>query len=271
MQRDAYAILIKKKGKVTLPINILQLSGEITKETIFDEVFDGYKARRIVLMTHMAATTGRFPRDIVIADFAKLQEFHQAHYTYKLLPLLCACYSTFALLQAIATSAGAPFSLDQRKDPSPLRMTLGNNRCASNKELIASFFDDVLSVEEKAKPLAQRKLPVDGIDYSGLFLNLEHGGHLGLVALHKVVTPAIVQSFSEMNRFFNSSFFVEKKFLCVPLHGDTLRCKHRYYFLGADKVVDRSAVLARARDHGIFVFERDSRGEYSYSNSHITS
>lgn len=53
MQRDAYAALFKKVGKVMVPLNILQVSGEVTHERIFEEVFDGYRVRRIVLMTHM--------------------------------------------------------------------------------------------------------------------------------------------------------------------------------------------------------------------------
>jgi hypothetical protein len=192
MQRDVYASLVKKRSKDFIPVRILQLSGEITHERLYDEVFDGHRLRRIVLMTHMAGSTGGgpsppaapsapstsspqqhplLPQDIVVESFAKLKKVHQEHYMYKLLPLLCESYVAFNALLGIVSSPGSPFRIEHRRDPQAFRM----HYPAGSKhrmDVCEALLHETPKEWLADAPLHRRlPLPGNGVDYHGLLIN----------------------------------------------------------------------------------------------------
>lgn len=140
MQRDAYAALVKKKHKKKIPMRILQVNGQIFNELIFDEVFIGYRNRRLVLTTHMAGTDPRkgprLPHDILIQDFGKLQRYHQPHFVYKLVPLMCSNVESFSVLQAVCSSPGSPFRVEDRYDTHGLTMRFA--LVSAHREMVKS-------------------------------------------------------------------------------------------------------------------------------------
>ncbi|CCW60776.1 unnamed protein product [Phytomonas sp. EM1] len=196
MQRDTYAGLIKKRHLARIPIRILQLNGRITHENVYEDVFIGYRLRRLVLMTHfgygrppppsspnfptMAAISASssvsssafspIPKDFVVASFEKLAKMHNPGFVYRLVPLLCADIDTFAAMQAICASEGSPFTIEDRRDPVDLTHRFPNG-CAQ-RGIIGEFFKKHISPEEMAEPAASRRLPITGIEFDGLLLTL---------------------------------------------------------------------------------------------------
>lgn len=170
MQRDAYAALVKKKQKKKIPLRILQMSGDIFKEWIFDEVFIGYRNRRLVLVTHMAGTDPRFgPRlgqDILVPDFSKLQRIHQPHFLYKLIPMMCSNIESFALLQAVCNSPGSPFVIEDRWDTHGLTMRFAI--VSAHRELVKS---ELLQCRQlsgaQMSNIRLGNFPITGVEFDG--------------------------------------------------------------------------------------------------------
>lgn len=261
MQRDVYASLVKKRLKDFIPVRILQLSGEITYERVYDEVFEGHRLRRIVLMTHMAGTSVKsctpaqqqpatLPRDVVIESFAKLKQVHQDHYLYKLLPMLCDSYVTFNALLGIVSSAGSPFKIEHRRDPSAFRMQFPPGS-KHRVEVCEALLPDTLP-QHVEEPPHQRKLPLpmNGVNYHGILIN--HGsiddapptdekknalsstaaatatataataavrhqrniyrprGVAGTLCVVDTVTESVIREHEAMNRFILSPFFRQR-------------------------------------------------------------
>ncbi|CUG90066.1 Hypothetical protein, putative [Bodo saltans] len=162
---------------------------------MYDEVFDGHRLRRIVLMTHMSGSTTTsggggggnpstsslstssmtgnpllLPHDVVVESFAKLKKVHQEHYMYKLLPLLCDSYMAFNALLGIVSSPGSPFRIEHRRDPGAFRMHFP----AGSKhrvELCEALLQDTPK-ESVAEAPMHRKLPLPGnaVDFHGLLV-----------------------------------------------------------------------------------------------------
>lgn len=170
MQRDAYGALVKKKHKKKIPMRILQVSGEVFKEWIFDEVFIGYRNRRLVLTTHMAGTDPRagprLPHDILVPDFAKLQRIHQPHFMYKLVPMMCSNIESFALLQAICNSKNSPFTIEDRCDTHGLTMRFAI--VSTHRELVKSELLQcpVLSAAQIVN-IKLGNFPIPGVEFDG--------------------------------------------------------------------------------------------------------
>lgn len=168
MQRDAYAALVKKKNKKKIPLRILQMSGDIFKEWIFDEVFIGYRNRRLVLVTHMAGTDPRcgprLAQDILIPDFAKLQKIHQPHFVYKLIPMMCSNIESFALMQAVCHSPGSPFVIEDRWDTHGLTMRFAI--VSAHRELVKSELLQcrLLSAAQMAN-IRLGNFPITGVEF----------------------------------------------------------------------------------------------------------
>lgn len=168
MQRDAYAALVKKKHKKKIPMRILQVNGEIFNELIFDEVFIGYRNRRLVLTTHMAGTDPRkgprLPHDILIQDFAKLQRYHQPHFVYKLVPLMCSNVESFSVLQAVCSSPGSPFRIEDRYDTHGLTMRFA--LVSAHREMVKSELLQcpLLSAAQMAN-IRLGTFPIPGVEF----------------------------------------------------------------------------------------------------------
>lgn len=180
MQRDAYAALVKKKHKLKIPLRILQLNGEVFHELIFDEVFIGYRNRRLVLMTHMAGSDAKrgplLPHDVLIADFAKLQQVHHPHFVYQLVPLKCSNLDTFTLLQAVCNSKQSPFSIDHRYDVHGLTTRFGlvsSHREHIKAELLQCPF---LSATQLTN-IRTGVFPITGVEFDGALVY--HGRRWG--------------------------------------------------------------------------------------------
>eukprot|EP00796_Vickermania_ingenoplastis_P005725 gene5725-4086_t len=170
MQRDAYAALVKKKHKRKIPLRILQMSGEIFNELIFDEVFIGYRNRRLVLTTHMAGTDPRqgkrLPQDVLVQDFAKLQRLHQPHFVYKLVPMMCSNVETFSVLQGVCSSRGSPFAIEDRYDTHGLTTRFGivsTHRSLVMSELLQC---PLLSAAQMAN-VRLGNFPIPGVEFDG--------------------------------------------------------------------------------------------------------
>lgn len=178
MQRDLYSALIKKRHKQRILVSIHQLDGRVTHEPLFDEVFLGYKARRIVLMTFTAAQDPRLPAlprgDVILPTIEAFSRIHQPHFQYRLLPLVSNDVEAFAALQGVCASRGSPFTISDRYDARELTFRFhasagGALGAASpvHKESISAFFSEHMSETERAVPLMARRLPIPGVEFQG--------------------------------------------------------------------------------------------------------
>lgn len=265
MQRDVYASLIKKRHKQMIPLLIHQVSGDITRENIFDEVFTGYKQRRIVLMTHMSAVPSslpRLPRDVIVSDFAKLKAIHQSHFHYKLLPLLCTDFEAFAAMQGICASANSPFTIEDRKDPQGLTHRLPNG--CLERQAVCDFFAEHISPEERETPVFSRKLPISGVVFDGLLLTekTRAAGEktAALLTMHEAATEKIITERALMRDFFAHPLYTR-------LSGNTevqravRLAQHCLHFMAVKRQVGtgdggRRSLLRLASEKKIFVFEK---------------
>lgn len=265
MQRDVYASLIKKRHKQMIPLIIHQVSGDITRENIFDEVFHGYKLRRIVLMTHMAAippSLPRLPRDVIVSDFEKLKAIHKPHFHYKLLPLLCSDFEAFAALQGICASANSPFTIEDRKDPQSLTHRLSNG-CAE-RQAVCDFFEEHISPAERETPVFSRKLPISAVMFDGLLLtkNANAAGDktAAFLTMHETVTEKIIIERALMRDFFLHPLYTK---LCgnSDVWQAVRLARNSLHFMGIKRQVGGSDVCRRsllhlAAEKKIFLFER---------------
>ena len=260
MQRDVYAAMIKKRTKTFIPINIMQLSGEVTYEQIFDEVFDGHRLRRLILTTNMKnvdPALPRLPRDIVVPTFSALSRIHQPHYQYKLLPLLCTSVTAFAALQGVCSSPGSPFLIDHRRDPLSIKFTPTG---PMHRDRLVEFFFDTYSEEEKKLPNSSKKLPISTVEFDGVLVSKLPGGTTvgGLLTLVESVSPRSIIDLHNLQRFFWSRSFAEH---CgsVSLYADLIRSSQRFHFLATKQPMQsplRSTVLQQAKEKNIFVYEQ---------------
>ncbi|ESS70187.1 hypothetical protein TcG_07231 [Trypanosoma cruzi] len=265
MQRDVYASLIKKRHKHMIPLLIHQVSGDVTRENVFDEVFSGYKLRRIVLMTHMAATSSlssRLPRDVIVTDFEKLKAIHQPHFHYKLLPLLCTDIEAFAAMQGICASANSPFTIEDRRDPQGLTHRLANG-CA-DRQAVCEFFAEHISPEERDVPVFSRKLPISAVVFDGLLLSKKAndvGARVAaLLTVHETATGKTITERALMRDFFSSQLYTK---MCGNSDvGQAVRLAHqRLHFMAVKRPVGtddgcRRTLLRLASEKNLFVFEK---------------
>ncbi|CBH08893.1 hypothetical protein, conserved [Trypanosoma brucei gambiense DAL972] len=261
MQRDVYASLIKKRHKQMVPLLIHQVSGDITRENIFDEVFHGYKLRRIVLMTHMAATPAtlpRLPRDIIVSDFDKLRAIHQPHFHYKLLPLLCTDFEAFSALQGICASANSPFTIEDRKDPQGLTHRLSNG--CSERQALCEFFDPHIAPAEKLVPVFSRKLPISAVVFDGLLLKQNYPKVAALLTVHEAASEKSI-----IERAIMRDFFVSPLYTKVSGNSDvaqSLRLVHHCtHFMALKRAVgsdapSRQSLMRLAAEKKLFMYEK---------------
>jgi hypothetical protein len=263
MQRDVYAAMIKKKTKSFIPINIMQLSGEITHEQIFDEVFDGHRLRRLVLSTNMCnvdpSAGPKLPRDIVVTSFNMLARIHKPHFQYKLLPLLCSGVTAFAALQGICGSPGSPFQIENRRDPLSLKYSVNG---PAHRDQIVDFFFDQYTEEEKKLPNSSKKLLLTTVDFDGVMIAKVPGPNpatvAGLMCLtDQQLSPKVITEYHNIQRLFLSSLYA-KFTQSVPLYNDVMRANQRYFFLAVKQpvTVGRPSILALAKEKNFFVYEQ---------------
>ena len=261
MQRDVYAAMIKKKTKTFIPIDILQMSGEVTREQIFDEVFDGHRLRRLVLSTNMRnvdlAQGPKLPRDIVVTSFGQLARVHKPHYQYKLLPLMCSGFPAFAALQGICGSPGSPFQIEHRRDPLPVKFGFAG---PAHRDQLADLFFDQFSEEEKKLPNSAKRPPVTGIQYDGVLISKASPGFrdtsCGLMCITDSISAKVLQEFYCMQRLLWSPLNA-KQSMSVPLYMDLVRSKNRFHFLATKQpLTNRSSLLALAKEKNIFIYEQ---------------
>ncbi|CCD16459.1 unnamed protein product [Trypanosoma congolense IL3000] len=269
MQRDVYASLIKKRHKEMVPLLIHQVSGDITRENIFDEVFHGYKLRRIVLMTHMAATPAmspRLPRDVIVQDFAKLKSIHQPHFHYKLLPLLCTDFEAFAALQGICASANSPFTIEDRTDPQGLTHRLSNG-CAE-RQALCDFFEPHIPEAERLVPVFSRKLPINAVCFDGLLLTRARNNRVAaLLTVHDVASEKCIVQRAIMRDFFVSPLYTKVSGNTEVAQALRLvrECTHFMAFkqpLGVGSAA-RRAILQIAAEKKLFLYEKNG-DEYHF-------
>eukprot|EP00758_Cryptobia_borreli_P002970 Tbor_TRINITY_DN3428_c0_g1::TRINITY_DN3428_c0_g1_i1::g.3743::m.3743 len=269
MQRDTFAILVKKKGLPTIPINILQLSGEITHEHIFHEVFDGYKARRIALMTNMSGVDPSrgplLPRDIIINSFEKLSKVHMPHLQYKLLPLLCTDMVTFSCLQGICASPRSPFRIENRREPRPIKAGWANPK-SPLRDYIWGYYEQKMTSESKSLPREMRgKLPCgNSLDWDGLLIT---GKHVGLLQMRSSVTQSILDEYAAQIELFHSRTFKNKIANCTNLFIDICDAPNKHHFLGVSREIERcqrAPLIQFAKKNDINLYEMRADGEFYF-------
>lgn len=190
IQRDFFTLLRKGIHKNTIVVNILQLDGSVTRERVNECVFRGYRARRLAMMTNMdgrhtshTLVTSSPSQDKIIPDFATLRRAHREDMQYRLMPLLCTDYDTFAGLQGICSSVGSPLRICDRFDPRLLTRRFQQN--STRREQICDFFRTHLSQDECELPVAERSLPIVGVQFDGVLLR-----HAKMTVHHDAVEPA---------------------------------------------------------------------------------
>ncbi|RNF26684.1 uncharacterized protein Tco025E_01082 [Trypanosoma conorhini] len=274
MQRDVYASLIKKRHKQMIPLLIHQVSGDVTRENIFDEVFSGYKLRRIVLMTHMSASppsSPRLPRDVIVSDFAQLKAIHQPHFHYKLLPLLCTDVEALAAMQGICASANSPFTIEDRRDPQGLTHRLSNG-CAE-RQAVCDFFAEHIAPPERDVPVFSRKLPIAAVTFDGVLLTKKATAAMGKVAalltVQEAATEKVITERALMRDFFNSPLYTK-----LGGNSDLAQAvrlaRQQLHFLAVKRPVGtdggcRRSLLRSAAEKQLFVFEKVA-DEYHFAH-----
>ncbi|RNF07400.1 hypothetical protein TraAM80_03312 [Trypanosoma rangeli] len=274
MQRDVYASLIKKRHKHMIPLFIHQVSGDVTRENIFDEVFSGYKMRRIVLMTHMSATSSsssQLPRDVIVSDFEQLKAIHQPHFHYKLLPLLCTDVEAFAAMQGICASVNSPFTIEDRRDPQGLTHRLSNG-CAE-RQAVCEFFAEHIPPAEREVPVFSRKLPITAVMFDGLLLTkkatVARSKVAALLTVHEAATEKVITERALMRDFFSSPLYTK-----LSGNSDVAQAvrlsQQQLHFLAVKRPVGadgecRQNLLRSAAKKKLFVFEKVAN-EYHFAH-----
>lgn len=217
MQRDTYAMLIKKKHITAVDARVEQLNGEITDEKLYSEAFHGIEMRRLVLLTHMRkslpphSVPGGGPllsHDVIVDSEEKLLSLHKPNYVYRLLPLLCSSRAAFSALQGICDSAGSPFTLDDRKDNTPFRKQLFNaadvieNWFRENQTSAALFGGHLPpSMQKPSIPSdGRRQMQLRVIDFDGV-LQCKTTSLAALVHVVPNITVDKIFHMSDMVRF----------------------------------------------------------------------
>lgn len=294
MQRDVYAALVKRRHKHRIPIRIFQVNGKTTQEPIYDDVFIGYKLRRLVLMTNMAAQT--LNPDMIIPDFQTLKRYHQPHMMYKLLPLQCSTIEAFAALQGICASAGSVFQIEDRVGPQHFthRFPLG---CA-NRQAICDFFAATMPAEDLREPAQTRRLPVMGVEYQGALLregrrrvpllesatgcaettepketlsSRQYVSAAALLTMHDTLSEKMILNRGLMRDFMESDVY------CKMLSNTSIlnrykRCQCRMHMMGVTNPIgkdigngSRQRMLELARERRIYIYEKVMEGVYRYA------
>lgn len=274
MQRDVYAALIKKRAKELIPLRILQLSGEVTHEKIYDEVFDGHKLRRLILMTHMEGTDGslgpKLGKDVMVENFSKLKRIHQPHYLYKLLPLLCDRHETFSCIQGIVSSAGSPFALEDRKDAQALRISFPGH--SKWKAEVAKFLEADTDPDQLRVPVPERRLPLPNgsISYDAFLVN-SASSSAASVNVVDVLNDTILKEQIAMNRLLLSPLCRTALFgsSMIALQRNVYAAKSLFHFVGVKKPLPqstaRNSLLQTAVKNGVHIYEADREGCYVYA------
>jgi hypothetical protein len=212
MQRDTFAALVKKRIKTKFLVHLRHLDNSITREIIFDEVFDGFRARKIVLMTHMAGTDQTrgplLPRDVICHDFTTFRMVHRPHFEYQLLPLLCDSVEAFQVIEGIASSPCSPFRMEHRRPAQEIKTRL--HGYTPSREAAAKFLEDVTDPAERQRGWGERVLPLPqgNISLDGFLINDEDlsrtGGHVGFVKVFPQITERDVVQYGHMIRVLTS-------------------------------------------------------------------
>ena len=279
MQRDSYAILIKKKGRPTLDILIQQMSREITREKMFDEVFDGYDARRIILMTHMAKSKAPnlvpgggplLPSDIIVDKWDTLVKIHKPNYMYRLLPLVCSTPTAFSALMGICQTPKSPFTIDDRKDQVAYRQHFWQSGPAKNvvDQFFRKRYQAALSngTPEKATPhgtedAAQKdaqgfvQLPITSVDFDGVLISKDQKS-IGFVRMCPIITPQAINTLADM-----VDLSLSPEYKDIAPNGRNLvefgRYTNRFKFLASEQTMlsptGRKQVAEAAAHRGIII------------------
>jgi hypothetical protein len=283
MQRDSYAILIKKKGKPTIDILIEQVSKEVTKEKIFDEVFDGYDARRIILMTHMAksqppaAVKGGgelLAKDVIVPNWEALQKIHKPNYMYRLLPLVCSTPETFCALMGICQTPHSPFTIDDRKDHVAYRQKFYERGAANAKAVVDRFFTRrsvELSVvaNDRGIPvelLSPPRPPIQHVDFDGVLISKDQKS-IGFVRTVPVITPEKVHHLADTVDLILSPDY--KEIAVNGRHADEFsRFGQKFTFLAGEQPILSPAVRKNCLDiagaRKVILYHKNDKGVYQY-------
>lgn len=292
MQRDAYASLIKFPKTRKIPTRIMQMNGRVFHENLMRFFFKGYEARRLTLMTHMAGqdpALPRLPHDIIVPTFDAFLKIHQPHFMYKLVPLLTADVETFAAMQAVCTSPGSPFALQDRIDTSILNFRL-SNLCAQ-RDRICEFFKDDTEASELLMPTSTRRLPLLSVGFQGILLREKirlaaadapevpgsaprPATGAALLTTHPVCNEAVIHKRALMTRFFRSSLYMDSVG-GTPLSRLIHSAPHQWHVMAIKRRVGgggntsaeqrmRAHLVQAARQEDLLLYEKVDEGVYQY-------
>lgn len=291
MQRDAYGSLTRFPNGRKVYLRITQQNGHVLHENVMEFFFQGYKARRLALMTYTAGQDPRLPRlprDIVVPSFESLLRIHQPHFAYQLLPLLSADVETFGVLQSICSASGSPFKLEDRIEAGTFHLRF--LPLCHGRDKVCEFMKDDTAPSELLVPAASRQLPVNAVSFQGvlfrergLFPHSSHSGEastparLGPAALllttHETCSESVIHKRAIMTRFFQSPLYTEMHsnmalnalVQSAPLQWHVMAFKRR---VGGIKTPSelrmRAQLLQKARQHNIVLYERVDEGVYDY-------
>ncbi|CBZ26653.1 conserved hypothetical protein [Leishmania mexicana MHOM/GT/2001/U1103] len=187
MLRDSYATIVRYPNRRKIPVRVLQMNGTVFHENLIEDFFIGYRNRRLALMTHTPGQDPRLPRlpkDIIVPNYKTFLQIHQPHFMYRLLPLLSSDVEAFAAMQAICSSPGSPFTIEDRLESQLLNYRL--SKLCAGRDKICEFFKDYTTQEELRMPTATRALPIQGIFFQGLML---HDGCVATTPHTRGLTP----------------------------------------------------------------------------------
>ncbi|CAD2215226.1 hypothetical protein AGDE_07309 [Angomonas deanei] len=291
MQRDNYAAIIRKWRYTPnmMPVRVLHLDGKVRTENLYDDVFKGFDARRIVLTTAEKAGRQR-----VLPDMATLRREVPPLGLVKLVPLLCTDIDTLHAVEAVCNAPGSPFDLSHRVQYQAISHRLGPG--CHGRDLLCEFFQPYLSPGERHVAPAFKTLPIRDIRFDAVLARKD----ITSVSLRDKTEERLVSAaaYFTMQPQVTEAALLQTKLafdlLYAPtypqIHGNSdlhhllLSVRQKYNIFASRSLVGRAArnasgvtgkavvseavrrrQLQLAKEYGISIYERGDDGVYRYA------
>jgi hypothetical protein len=159
MNRDVYSIILGKAGKV-IDIMLQNVTGKWARTPVHEDQVRGYGCCKCILVLTHNVNPAKQESTRLLDTFEKLVDVHVEGNQYRLLPLKCQSTAAFAVMLAVTSAPGTPFSIDHRIDHVPYRCYMSYKspvRAAAEKffacqgqqlPLMRCEFDAVLNAPE---------------------------------------------------------------------------------------------------------------------------
>lgn len=220
------------------------VTGKWGKALVHEDVAKGYGCCKCLLVCVHNANRGKPQASRFIDTWDRLLDIHHEDNCYRLLPLHCSSTAAFVAMASIAASPGSPFSIDDRVDFQPFRMSVAYK--SPVRTAIERFFN---------MPGADR-LPIDRVEFDGVLRNKDSSA---LVQLRHTINQAQIVQLSNVMKFVTSTFFMECAFVDPIPWREVFSPPNRHVFLVGESplpLLQEKPLAEFARSHGIQLYHR---------------